>query len=167
MIVTTCPHCMNSIGNEYRQLGGDFKVVHHTELLAKLAAEGKLRPSAANQSIAYHDPCYLGRQNGVYDAPRNILRVLTSRTIELPRNREDAFCCGAGGAQFWKEEESGLEKIAVNRFNEVRQALSKCGGSRTLAVACPFCKSMLSTAPDRADSEIRIRDVAELMLESL
>ena len=166
-LVTTCPHCMNAIGNEYRQLGGNFEVVHHTELLASLVAEGKLSPAKTDRSITYHDPCYLGRHNGVYDAPRNLLRILTNESVELPRNRENAFCCGAGGAQFWKEEEPGPEKVAVNRFDEVRQTLSSCSGSKTLAVGCPFCKSMLSSTPGQASSEIEIRDVAELLLEAV
>ncbi len=167
LIVTTCPHCMNTIGNEYRQLGGDFKVVHHSELLASLVGEGKLKPAVTEQSIAYHDPCYLGRHNGVYEEPRNVLRVLTSELVELPRNRENAFCCGAGGAQFWKEEEPGLEKIATNRFNEAQHALSKCEGSKILAVGCPFCKSMLSSTPNRTGSDVQVRDIAELLLEGV
>ena len=166
-IVTTCPHCMNAIGNEYRQLGGDFEVLHHTELLESLVAEGKLSPKVTDRSVAYHDPCYLGRHNGVYDAPRNLLRVLTNEMVELPRNREGAFCCGAGGAQFWKEEEPGPEKVAANRFNEAQQALSKCAGSKTLAVGCPFCKSMLSSTPGQAGTDIQIRDVAELLLDGI
>jgi len=165
--VTTCPHCMNAIGNEYRQLGGNFKVVHHTELLASLVAEGKLSPNVTDRSIAYHDPCYLGRHNGVYGAPRNLLRVLSNECVELPRNREGAFCCGAGGAQFWKEEEPGPEKVAVNRFNEAQETLSRCAGTKTLAVGCPFCKSMLSSTPSQAGTDIQILDVAELLLNSV
>lgn len=165
-IVTTCPHCMNSIGHEYKQLGGDFKVLHHTELLASLVAENRLTPSATDQTITYHDPCYLGRHNGVYDAPRSLLHVLSNDFHELPRNREDAFCCGAGGAQFWKEEEPGPEKIATNRLGEVQKTLAHSGGQKVLAVGCPFCKSMLgSMSPEAGD--IQIRDVAELLCENI
>jgi Fe-S oxidoreductase len=167
LIVTTCPHCMNTIGNEYPQLGGHYKVIHHTELLASLVVAGKLdaQPSAA--SITYHDPCYLGRHNGVYDAPRNLLRVLSNDFVELPRNCENSFCCGAGGTQFWKEEESGLEKISSNRFREVRDTLAAQGGDKVLAVGCPFCKTMLGATPEKAESSIEIRDVAELLLEGV
>jgi Fe-S oxidoreductase len=166
-IVTTCPHCMNALGHEYKQLGGDYKVLHHTELLASLVAEGKLNPSATNQSVTYHDPCYLGRHNGVYDAPRNLLRVLSNDVVELPRNRENAFCCGAGGAQFWKEEEPGPEKIAGNRMSEVENALAQSSGQKVLAVGCPFCKSMLGSTPSQGAEEIKIRDVAELLFENI
>jgi Fe-S oxidoreductase len=180
-IVTTCPHCMNAIGHEYKQLGGNYKVLHHTELLASLVAEGKLNPSttdqgtaqgtadqgAAGQSITYHDPCYLGRHNGVYDAPRNLLRVLSNDFVELPRNRENAFCCGAGGAQFWKEEEPGPEKITSNRFSEVEKTLADSSGQKVLAVGCPFCKSMLGSTPSQASHEIQIRDVAELLFDNI
>jgi Fe-S oxidoreductase len=165
-IVTTCPHCMNAIGHEYKQLGGDYKVLHHTQLLASLVAERKLNPIPTDQSITYHDPCYLGRHNGIYDAPRNLLRVLSNDFVELPRNRENAFCCGAGGAQFWKEEEPGPEKITANRFAEVQRTLECHTGKKVLAVGCPFCKGMLGSTPQGSD-EIHIRDVAELLLENL
>jgi hypothetical protein len=166
LIVTTCPHCMNALGNEYRQLGGDFKVVHHTELLASLIAEGKLETAPADASVSYHDPCYLGRHNGVYDAPRNLLRVLSNDFVELPRNRENSFCCGAGGAQFWKEEEPGSEKIPANRLREVEKQLAPRKENKVLAVGCPFCKTMLSATSENAE-DIEIRDVAELMLEGV
>jgi len=148
LIVTTCPHCMNAIGNEYRQLGGDFKVVHHTELLASLMDEGKLKAAPADARVTFHDPCYLGRHNGVYDAPRNLLRVLSNDFVELPRNRENSFCCGAGGAQFWKEEEPGPEKVPANRFREVEKRLAPRKENKVLAVGCPFCKTMLNATPD-------------------
>jgi Fe-S oxidoreductase len=166
-IVATCPHCMNAIGHEYKQLGGNYKVLHHTELLALLVVEGKLSPSATDQSITYHDPCYLGRHNGIYDAPRNLLRVLSNDFVEMPRNRENAFCCGAGGAQFWKEEEPGPEKITANRFREAEETLAQSSGQKVLAVGCPFCKGMLGSTPSEANHETRIRDVAELLLENI
>ncbi len=167
LIVTTCPHCMNTIGREYKQLGGDFKVLHHTEFLDSLVASGRLRTHALEATITFHDPCYLGRHNGVYDAPRNLLRALSHDCVEMPRNREKAFCCGGGGAQFWKEEEAGREKIAANRLQEARASLQSGQQAKVLAVGCPFCKSMLGATPEAADAMIEIRDVAELMLEGV
>jgi Fe-S oxidoreductase len=166
LIVATCPHCMNSIGKEYKQLGGDYKVMHHTEYLDTLVASGRLDATPGPSTVTYHDPCYLGRHNGVYDAPRNVLNILSNSVVELPRNRENAFCCGAGGAQFWKEEEAGEERISDNRFHEVQEHL-KGSEDKVLAVGCPFCKSMLESTPSRASDPIAIKDVAELLLEGL
>jgi len=167
LIVATCPHCMNAVGKEYRQLGGNFRVMHHTEYLETLVNQGKLRADAATATVAYHDPCYLGRHNGVYDAPRNLLNILSSEQVELGRNRENSFCCGAGGAQFWKEEETGTQKISDNRYREAQQALAG-GEHKVLAVGCPFCKSMLdSTAARGQQDAIAVKDVAELLLESV
>jgi Fe-S oxidoreductase len=169
LIVASCPHCMNSLGHEYKQIGGDYKVLHHTEYLETLVANKKLTPTPSDATITYHDPCYLGRHNGVYDAPRNLLNILSNNTAtELPRNRENSFCCGAGGAQFWKEEEPGDERISDNRFREVQQTLASATGEKVLAVGCPFCKSMLGSTPSKAASEdIAIKDVAELLLEGV
>jgi Fe-S oxidoreductase len=169
LIVASCPHCMNSLGHEYKQIGGDYKVMHHTEYLDTLVANKKLTPTPSDATITYHDPCYLGRHNGVYDAPRNLLNILSNNTAtELPRNRENSFCCGAGGAQFWKEEEPGDERISDNRFREVQQTLASAPGEKVLAVGCPFCKSMLGSTPSKASSEdIAIKDVAELLLEGV
>jgi Fe-S oxidoreductase len=166
LIIATCPHCLNAIGNEYRQLGGDYRVMHHTEYLEKLVAEGRLEVEAAPGAVAYHDPCYLGRHNGVYDAPRNVLRVLTGEFVELERHRAKSFCCGAGGAQFWKEEEPGSERISDNRYREVERSLGSASGPKVLAVACPFCKSMLESTPGKG-SDIAVKDVAELLLEGV
>ncbi|MCU1252651.1 MAG: protein of unknown function cysteine-rich region domain protein, partial [Edaphobacter sp.] len=169
LIVASCPHCMNTIGHEYKQIGGNYKVIHHTEYLETLVANKKLTPAPSEATITYHDPCYLGRHNGVYNAPRNLLHILSNTaTPELPRNRENAFCCGAGGAQFWKEEEPGDERISDNRFREVQQTLAPATGEKILAVGCPFCKSMLGSTPGKAASEdIAIKDVAELLLEGV
>jgi Fe-S oxidoreductase len=167
VIVASCPHCLNSLGHEYKQIGGDYKVLHHTEYLETLVANKKLTPASSEASITYHDPCYLGRHNGVYDAPRNLLHVL-GNTAELPRNRENSFCCGAGGAQFWKEEEPGDERISDNRFREAERTLANATGEKVLAVGCPFCKSMLGSTPSKAAREdIAIKDVAELLLEGV
>jgi Fe-S oxidoreductase len=166
LIVATCPHCMNSIGKEYKQIGGDYKVMHHTEYLETLVASGRLEAVPGEETVTYHDPCYLGRHNGVYDAPRNVLKVLSDSVVELPRNRENAFCCGAGGAQFWKEEEAGDERISDNRFREVQESLAGAE-QKVLAVGCPFCKSMLESTPGRAADPILIKDVAELLLDGV
>jgi Fe-S oxidoreductase len=169
LIVASCPHCLNSLGHEYKQIGGDYKVLHHTEYLESLVANKKLSPAPSEAAITYHDPCYLGRHNDIYDAPRNLLNILSNNTAtELPRNRENSFCCGAGGAQFWKEEEPGDQRISDNRFREVQQTLSSALGEKVLAVGCPFCKSMLGSTPSKAESEdIAIKDVAELLLEGV
>ncbi len=165
-IVATCPHCMNTVGKEYKQLGGDFKVMHHTEYLETLVASGKLVADTSESKVAYHDPCYLGRHNGVYDAPRNLLNILSDTVVELPRNRENSFCCGAGGAQFWKEEEAGSERISDNRYREAQQSLAGTQ-NKVLAVGCPFCKSMLESTPGKGTDSIAVRDVAELLLEGV
>jgi Fe-S oxidoreductase len=168
LIVASCPHCMNAIGNEYKQIGGSYSVQHHTQYLESLIAAGRLDAERQDASITYHDPCYLGRHNGVYEAPRNILHILGSEVVELGRTRENAFCCGAGGAQFWKEEEPGKERVSENRFNEVKERLSDAKHEKTLAVGCPFCKSMLGSTPGRSEADgIAIKDVAELLLEGV
>jgi len=116
--------------------------------------------------VAWHDPCYLGRHNGVYDSPRNLLNILGNSVVELPRNRENSFCCGAGGAQFWKEEEEGTERISENRYREAEERL-KGADDHVLAVGCPFCKSMLESTPGRNPESLAVRDVAELLLEGV
>jgi Fe-S oxidoreductase len=167
-IVVTCPHCLNTIGREYRQLGADFTVVHHTEFLASLLAEGKIRADENTNTVTYHDPCYLGRHNGIYHPPRTLLRAVSNDFVEMNRRRENAFCCGAGGAQFWKEEEPGTERISSNRMNEARQCLSSHGSNKVLAVGCPFCKSMLETVSSKEGEDlVVVKDVAELLLESI
>jgi Fe-S oxidoreductase len=165
LIVATCPHCMNAIGREYRQLGGHFQVMHHTEYLQTLVAAGKLHAEVSPAAVAFHDPCYLGRHNGVYDAPRNLLHILSNNVLELDRNRENSFCCGAGGAQFWKEEEPGTQKISDHRYREVQRTLAGRENG-VLAVGCPFCKSMLDSTAARVEGDgIAVKDVAELLLE--
>ncbi|HEY4051453.1 MAG TPA: heterodisulfide reductase-related iron-sulfur binding cluster, partial [Acidobacteriaceae bacterium] len=168
LIVATCPHCLNSLANEYRQLGGNYKVMHHTEYLEQLVAGGRLEASNLPSTITYHDPCYLGRHNGVYEAPRNVLRVLAGEFVEMERGRENSFCCGAGGAQFWKEEESGTERVSDNRFREAKARLGSGPQEKVLAVGCPFCKSMLTSTPEKSEgTPIQVKDVAELLLEGV
>ncbi|MFB9992477.1 heterodisulfide reductase-related iron-sulfur binding cluster [Deinococcus oregonensis] len=172
LIVATCPHCMNAIGHEYKQLGGDYRTVHHTEYLETLVAAGKLPLAQLDQNVTYHDPCYLGRHNGVYDAPRSLISQMAGEVLELERSRDNSFCCGAGGAQFWKEEEEGRERISDNRFREIQARLDgakeneKAG--KVLAVGCPFCKSMMTSTPEKQKrDDIVVKDVAELMFESV
>ncbi|MBX7232810.1 MAG: (Fe-S)-binding protein [Caldilineales bacterium] len=163
-IVATCPHCLHTLGKEYYQYGGQYNVIHHTELIAELMAEGKLKPGAwQDGKVTYHDPCYLGRHNGVFDAPRSVLELTTGPIIELERSRSKSFCCGAGGAQMWKEEEHGAEAVNVNRYNEAAAT-----GAGTIAVGCPFCLTMLTDASKQAgEGALQVKDIAELVAEAL
>ncbi|GGR43949.1 iron-sulfur-binding protein [Deinococcus seoulensis] len=176
LIVATCPHCMNAIGNEYRQLGGDYRTIHHTEYLETLVAAGKLPLAQLADNVTYHDPCYLGRHNGVYDAPRSLITQMAGEVLDLERSRENSFCCGAGGAQFWKEEEEGAERISDNRFRELQARLDDAKVAsdefeqtgKVVAVGCPFCKAMMNSTPEKQKrDDIIVKDVAELMLESV
>ena len=134
-IVTTCPHCFNTLGNEYPDFGGRYEVVHHTELLAELVRDGRLQPQADERRITYHDSCYLARHNDVRSEPRELVDAVGTG-VEMPRNRERTFCCGAGGAHMWMEERGGA-------INEERVREAAATGAETLAVACPFCTVML------------------------
>jgi Fe-S oxidoreductase len=162
-IVTTCPHCLHTLANEYGAFGAEYEVVHHTQLIGELFAQGKLKSTAHNgANVTFHDPCYLGRHNGVYDAPRNALGQAGAQVAEMPRNRRQSFCCGAGGGQMWKEEEEGAERVSANRFRE-----AQASGASALAVGCPFCMIMLTDAARAAQSDLPVRDVAEIVAESL
>ena len=163
-IVTSCPHCLHTLLNEYPAFGGNYEVIHHTQLLEELIQTGKivLDGEDGSTSLAFHDPCYLGRQNNVYDAPRNVLKASEIQLNELPRTRRNSFCCGAGGAQIWKEEEDGDRRISTERINEVIEV-----GENTLAVACPFCMIMLDDAAKSAPEKVEIRDVVEIVRERL
>jgi Fe-S oxidoreductase len=158
-IVTGCPHCLHTIGNEYADFGGNFTVMHHTQLIAELISSGKLKLNRNTLAkTTFHDPCYLGRYNGVYNEPRNMLTAAGVTLLEMDRSRSNSFCCGAGGAQMWKEEEEGREAVNANRFVEAQAA-----GAETLAVGCPFCARMLNDARTQADSHMKIKDVAEIV----
>ncbi|WP_291424699.1 heterodisulfide reductase-related iron-sulfur binding cluster [Deinococcus sp.] len=180
LIVATCPHCMNAIGHEYRQIGGDYQTIHHTEYLERLVAAGKLPTAQLADDVVYHDPCYLGRHNGVYDAPRTLITKMAGDILDIERQRENSFCCGAGGAQFWKEEEEGRERVSDNRFRELQARLDTAAErsaayangeevhEKVVAVGCPFCKAMLNSTPEKQKrDDIVVKDVAELMLESV
>ncbi|MCB0001698.1 MAG: (Fe-S)-binding protein [Anaerolineae bacterium] len=163
-IVTTCPHCMHTLGREYHQYGGSYEVIHSTQLLAELMEQGKLRPDAGTikGSITLHDPCYLARQNGVVDEPRYTLRGLDGNFVEMPRNSEKSFCCGAGGAQMWKEEEHGTQAVNMARYEEAAAT-----GASTIAVGCPFCLTMLTDASNHADQGVAVVDLVELVAGAL
>jgi len=162
-IVTTCPHCLHTIKNEYPAFGGNYAVIHHTQLINELVAAGQLKLSAEGlQKLTFHDPCYLGRQNGVFEAPRRALLNAGAQLIEMKWHGPQSFCCGAGGAQMWKEEQPGSERMNANRF---REALDT--GAAALAVGCPFCLTMLNDARADANSALQVKDVAEIVAEAL
>lgn len=164
-IVVTCPHCFHNIGKEYHQFGGHYEVLHHTQLIEELIQSGKLPPTANPSgwsNVTFHDPCYLGRHNDVTDAPRNVLQVNSIPIVEMPRNRKNSFCCGAGGAQFWKEEESGDKRVSMERYQEAQAT-----GAAALAVACPFCMRMFEDAGNEADAGPKVMDIAEIIADSL
>ena len=161
-IVTTCPHCLHTLKNEYPAYGGNYDVIHHTEFIEELFAAGQLKRKSLTANVTFHDPCYLGRHNNAYDAPRNALVYAGHAVTELARHRNNSFCCGAGGAQMWKEEEHGEERVSANRFHEAMQT-----GKETLAVGCPFCMIMLTDAAKAAKSTMQVKDVAEIVAEGL
>jgi Fe-S oxidoreductase len=163
-IVTTCPHCLHTLGKEYGALGGNYEVIHHTQLLAELTAAKKISVARSGEvdKITFHDPCYLGRHNGIVDAPRQALLETNAFVLEMPRNRSQSFCCGAGGAQMWKEEEHGSAAVNVTRYEEAAAT-----GATTIAVGCPFCLTMLTDASKQAENGIKVRDVAEIIAERL
>ena len=164
-ILTTCPHCFHTLLNEYPQLGGHYEVIHHTDYINQLIREGRLKLPGTNggASTVYHDSCYLGRHNHVYEGPRDLVKVAGLRLVEMPRTRDNSFCCGAGGGRMWMEEHLGDKKINIERSEE---ALST--GAEQIAVACPFCKTMLKDGvKEKGREEMDVRDVAELVAYKL
>jgi Fe-S oxidoreductase len=165
-IITACPHCFNTIKNEYPQLGGKYEVVHHTVFIDSLLAEGKLKlPEGFDQrKLTYHDPCYIGRYNGVYDQPRRTLNVLNSNGVtEMRRNRNKSFCCGGGGGRVWMEEKIG-KRVNQTRVNEALET-----NAEVLAAACPFCITMFEDGVKgvEAEEKMQIEDIAEIIARAL
>lgn len=163
-IVTTCPHCLHTLGKEYHQFGGHYDVIHHTQLLSELTAAKKIAVERDKgiDKITFHDPCYLGRQNGIIEPPRDVLRGAGFWTVEMPRSGAQSFCCGAGGAQMWKEEEHGTEAVNMARYQEATTTNAK-----TLAVGCPFCLTMMTDAAKSEEGGMVVKDVAEIIAERM
>jgi heterodisulfide reductase subunit D len=163
-IVTTCPHCFNTIKNEYPQLGGSYEVIHHSTLLQQLINEGRIKMKEGGEfkgkKITYHDSCYLGRANGVYEAPRKVLEVLDAELVEMKRCKTTGLCCGAGGAQMFKEPEKGNKDINIERTEEALNT-----GATIIASNCPFCMTMLSDGVKNKEkeAEVKVFDLAELI----
>ena len=160
-IVTACPHCFNTLKNEYPQLGGRFEVIHHSQFIADLFRENRLKIGQAREAlVTYQDPCYLGRYNDVYQAPRQVLRSIPGTTlVELEPNRRDGFCCGGGGGRMWLEENAG------QRINEMRLGQAMDTRASIIATACPYCLQMFEDAARGKDAggRVQIRDIAELV----
>ncbi|MBL8077404.1 MAG: 4Fe-4S dicluster domain-containing protein [Anaerolineales bacterium] len=163
-IVTTCPHCLHTIKNEYPAFGGNYQVIHHTQLINELVGAGKISMNLEgdNMKVTFHDPCYLGRHNKITDAPRDGLKSAGMEMVEMPRNGAKSFCCGAGGAQMWKEEEQGTSHVNTARFAE-----AKSTGADTVAVGCPFCMTMMSDASKADGGTVQVKDVAEIVAERM
>jgi len=167
-IVTACPHCFNTIKNEYKALGGDYEVVHHTQLLNELLETGRLTIEGGafkGRKITYHDPCYLGRGNGIYEAPRSLIQALDAELVEMKRCKSNGLCCGAGGAQLFKESELGKQEIHYARIEEAVET-----GAETVAAACPFCMTMLTDGLKHVEGNSKAPkqtlDVAELIAQA-
>jgi len=159
-IITTCPHCFNTLGNEYGDFGGSYEVVHHTEFLSELVRQGKLSPAASERTITYHDSCYLARHNDVRSQPRELVDAV-GKAIEMPRNRERTFCCGAGGARMWMEEKRGTP------INQERVREAAATGAEVLGVACPFCTVMLDDGVRETGAKLQVFDLATLLHEAV
>ena len=166
-IVTACPHCFNTIKNEYPELGGNYDVVHHSQLLQELINDGKLKTDDGSpfkgKKITYHDSCYLGRANNVYEAPREVLEALDADLVEMKRCKTKGLCCGAGGAQMFKEPEKGDKDINIERTEEALET-----GAEVIASACPFCMVMMTDGvkvKNKSES-VEVLDIAELVAQS-
>jgi len=163
-IVTGCPHCFNTLKNEYPELGGNYDVIHHTQLIQSLIEEGKLKVEGGNtfkgKKITFHDPCYLGRANDVYEAPRQMLQSLDAELAEMKRCRTKGLCCGAGGAQMFKEAEKGNKEVNIERTEDALEVKPD-----VIATGCPFCNTMMTDGVKNKDKEdsIEVLDVAELI----
>jgi len=167
-IVTTCPHCFNTLKNEYPELGGNYEVMHHASYLQQLIDEGKIRMKEGGaykgKKITYHDSCYLGRGNEIYEAPRKVLEALDAELVEMKRCKSNGLCCGAGGAQMFKEEEKGKTRINFERGREAVET-----GAGVIAANCPFCMTMLTDGVKEQGKEesVRVLDIAELIVQGM
>ncbi|UCE93915.1 MAG: (Fe-S)-binding protein [Flavobacteriaceae bacterium] len=162
-IVTTCPHCFNTLKNEYPELGGNYQVMHHTEFLKSLLDEGRIRIEGgkyAGKRITFHDPCYLGRANGIYEAPRELIKKLEIELVEMKRCKSQGLCCGAGGAQMFKDAEKGDKEIFIERTEEALETKPEF-----IATGCPFCNTMMTDGVKNKEKEksIKVMDIAELV----
>jgi len=166
-IVTGCPHCFNTLKNEYPELGGNYEVIHHTQLLEQLFKEGKIQVKGGGEfkgkRITFHDPCYLGRANDVYEAPREVLMKLDAELVEMKRCKTKGLCCGAGGAQMFKEAEKGDKEINVERAEEALQT-----NSSIIVTGCPFCNTMMTDGVKNFNKEndVKVLDVAEMIVQA-
>lgn len=166
-VVTACPHCFNTLKNEYPELGGNYEVIHHSTFLQQLINSGQIKMSDGSsfkgRKITYHDSCYLGRANNIYEAPRSVLQALDADLVEMKRCRTTGLCCGAGGAQMFKDAEKGKKEISTERAEE---ALAT--GASTIAVACPFCMTMMTDGVKTKEKEatVKVKDLAELIAEA-
>jgi Fe-S oxidoreductase len=165
-IVTGCPHCFNTLKNEYPALGGNYEVVHHTQLIQDLIAEGKLRVEGGafkGKKITFHDPCYLGRGNGEYEAPRALIQKLDAELVEMKRCKTNGLCCGAGGAQMFKEAEKGNKEVNIERTEDALAIQPN-----VIATGCPFCNTMMTDGVKHFEQEhvIAVKDIAELIAEA-
>jgi Fe-S oxidoreductase len=167
-IVTACPHCFNTLKNEYPELGGNYEVIHHTTFIQSLINDGKIILKEGGifkgKKITYHDSCYLGRSNQIYEAPRKVLEALDAELIEMKRCKSNGLCCGAGGAQMFKEEEKGNLRVNWERANEAIET-----NATIIASACPFCNTMMTDGVKlkEKESEIQVLDIAELIAQSI
>jgi heterodisulfide reductase subunit D len=167
-IVTACPHCFNTLKNEYPALGGQYEVIHHTQLLNELISTGRLKMKEGGtfkgQRITYHDSCYLGRANDVYEAPRALLEALDVDLVEMKRSRKNGLCCGAGGAQMWKEDEPGDKRINIERAEEVLDSRAN-----VVAANCPFCITMLQDGmkAHEKQEQVMVYDLSEMILTAM
>ncbi len=165
-IVTTCPHCFNTLANEYPELGGKYEVLHHTQFINQLLKDGRLQIEGGNfkgKKITFHDPCYLGRANGVYEAPRELIQRLDAELVEMRRCKSNALCCGAGGAQMFKEPEEGKKDINIERTEEALETKADY-----IAAACPFCNTMMTDGVKNSDREgdLPVMDLAEMITQA-
>ena len=166
-IVTGCPHCFNTLKNEYPELGGNYEVVHHTQLIQELLNTGKLKIEGGEfkgKNITFHDPCYLGRGNGEYEAPRQLIQALDAELVEMKRCKTNGLCCGAGGAQMFKEAEKGNKEVNVERTEDALEVKPS-----VIATGCPFCNTMMTDGVKHFEQEhtIAVKDIAELIAEAV